>query len=322
MVSSGPPAHIVVGADTCNVPFWNVVAGENRVTAIVSDVYLNPVNDSTVVYFSTDEGTMKSHEKRTENHNGIATSVWYSGNNVDTADGIVKVIVETSGGTVTDTSWFYNTGPCAYVEIPTYTTSLYADGRSKFEALVQGWDVNHNPMPNGTAVNARANFLSAKEGNLADGCNTSSAVLEVSSAQLDQDYSMTGGNDNGVGAIDLVSYRVGFATASFPCSLLTGGASRTTSSIVGPSSIDTNKTVDLAATIKDRWSNPLGDHTLVMTATGGTITGATQETNSYGEAYGFRWRAPLTAGTHTITITDTDPRGGVVLQVNVTVAAP
>jgi hypothetical protein len=59
-----------------------------------------------------------------------------------------------------------------------------------------------------------------------------------------------------------------------------------------------------------------------MSATGGVVTGASQETNSYGEAYGFRWTAPAAAGTHTITITDTDPLGGIVLQVNVTVPAP
>lgn len=322
MVSAGPPAHIVVGADTCNVPYWNVVAGENRITAVVSDVYLNPVNDSTVVYFTTDEGTMKSHERRTENHDGIATTVWYSGNNVDTADGIVKVICETSGGTVADTSWFYNSGPCGFVEIPYYETSLLADGRSKFEAIVQGWDINHNPMMNGTPVYARANFLGVKEGTLADGCNTSTAVLEVSSGKLDQDYVMSGGNDNGVGAIDFVTYRVGFVSASFPCSLLTGGASRATSSVDGATSVEVGQTIDLSAIIKDRWGNPLGDHTLVMTATAGTVAGATQETNAYGEAYGFRWTAPAGEGTQTISITDTDPRGGIVLQLNISVTLP
>ncbi|MBK7143540.1 MAG: hypothetical protein IPH75_15865 [bacterium] len=322
MVSAGPPAHIVVGADTCNVPYWNVVAGVNRVTAVVSDVYLNPVNDSTVVYFTTDEGTMKSHEKRTENHDGIATSVWYSGNNVDTADGIVKVICETSGGTVADTSWFYNSGPCGFVEIPVYETSVLADGRSKFEVLVQGWDINHNPMPYATSVFARANLLAVQEGGLTDGCNTSSSVLEVGPVKLDQDYVMTGGNDNGVGAIDIVTYRVGFAAASFPCSLLTGPASRTASVIDGPTNVETAASIDISAIIKDRYGNPLGDHTLVMTATGGLVAGASQETNSYGEAFGFRWTAPASEGTHTISITDTDPRGGIILQLTVTVAAP
>lgn len=322
MVSAGPPAHIVVGADTCNVPYWNYVAGQNRITAVVSDVYLNPVNDSTVVYFTTDEGTMKSHEKRTENHDGIAYSVWYSGNNVDTADGIVKVICETSGGTVADTSWFYNTGTGGFVEIPIYQTSILADGRSKFEVLVQGWDINHNPMPNGTPAYARSNFLTVRDAGLTDGCNTSSAVAEVSSVKLDQDYSMAGGNDNGIGAIDLVTYRVGFATASFPCSLLTGSASRTSSSFTGPSTVAPSTSVEYAVIIQDRWGNPLGDHTLVMSATGGAVAGATQETNSYGEAYGFRWTAPATEGTYTLTITDTDPRGGITLQLSVTVPAP
>jgi len=60
-----------------------------------------------------------------------------------------------------------------------------------------------------------------------------------------------------------------------------------------------------------------------MTATGGTVLSASHETDAYGEAFGFRWRAPLTAGTQTIYITDTDPRGGgVVLSANITVNAP
>ncbi len=322
LVSAGPPAYIVMGSDTCNVPYWNTVAGTNGVLAIVSDIYLNPVNDSTVVYFSCDEGTMKSHEERTQDQNGIARSVWYSNNNVNTADGVVMIMCETSGGTVADTAFFYNSGGCGNVQIASFPSTLSADGRSKSTVTVNATDINGNLMINGTQVKAQSNFVSTQEGNLSDGCNNSSAILEVTSAKLDQDYSMTGGNDNGVGAIDIVSYRVGFVTASFPCSLLTGSASRSTSSIIGPTNVEPGNTVDLSAVIKDRWSNPLGDHTLVMSATGGVIAGGTQETNSYGEAYGFRWTAPGVAGTHTISITDTDPRGGIVLQLTVTVPAP
>ena len=61
----------------------------------------------------------------------------------------------------------------------------------------------------------------------------------------------------------------------------------------------------------------------IMTTTGGTILGATQETDSYGEAYGFKYRAPASKGTQTITVTDTDPRGGgVILTFNITVNIP
>ncbi|MGH8014943.1 MAG: hypothetical protein ACREBV_01990, partial [Candidatus Zixiibacteriota bacterium] len=79
LISAGPPAYIVVGAAECNVPYWNNVGEFVDVVAVVSDIYLNPVNDSTVVYFSTDEGTMKSFEEITQNLEGIATSSWISG---------------------------------------------------------------------------------------------------------------------------------------------------------------------------------------------------------------------------------------------------
>jgi len=265
---------------------------------------------------------MKSHEGRTRNLEGIASTKWFSGNNVDSADGIVMVICETSGGTVADTSFFYNTGYCSFVEIPDYPTSLWADGTSEAEVLVSAWDVNHNPMVNGTAVGGKADYVTVKTGTITDGCNASASIIGVVSTKLTQDFVLTGGNDNGVGAIDFVTFRVGFASASFACSLLTGYASRANSTINGPASVDTAQTVDLSVTIKDRWGNPLGDHTLFMTATGGTVTGATQETDGYGEAFGFRWTAPTTASKQTITITDTDPRGGIVLTLSVTVSAP
>ena len=48
-----------------------------------------------------------------------------------------------------------------------------------------------------------------------------------------------------------------------------------------------------------------------MTASGGTVTGATQETDAYGEANGFTWTGNV--GDYTIVVTDTDPRGGIIL---------
>ena len=323
MISSGPPAHIVVGADTCNVPYWNVVAGTNKIVAVVSDIYLNPVNDSTAVYFSCDEGTMKSHEERTQNHEGIATTVWFSGNNVPTADGKVIIRAETSGGTVSDSSFFYNSGYSASIVVDPYPTHIAADGKSKFDMVVESYDLNGNPLINGSPIKVKATFLKSQDQVLGDGCNSSSAVLEFTSATLDADYSMTGGTDDGVGAVDVIQLRSGLITRNVVCSLLTGFTFAGNSNITGASSVDTGKTVDLSATIKDRWGNPLGDHTLVMTATSGTVIGATQKTDSYGGAYGFKYRAPGTAGTQTVSITDTDPRGGgAVISLDITVNAP
>ncbi|MBU0985381.1 MAG: hypothetical protein KKA42_16020, partial [candidate division Zixibacteria bacterium] len=65
------------------------------------------------------------------------------------------------------------------------------------------------------------------------------------------------------------------------------------------------------------------DHTLQMTASGGIVTGGTQETDAYGEAFGFIWTAPGADGSYSIVVTDTDPRGGgLILTTDISVAAP
>lgn len=323
MVSSGPPAYIAVGAKECNVPYWDKVGERNEIVAVVSDTYLNPVNDSTVVYFSTDEGTMKSHEERTKDHEGIATTVWISGNNVDSADGVVAVMAETAGGTVADTSYFFNSHFPAVLGGLTVTywqTSIPADGQSYFYAVVNGVDLNGNPVISGTKLEVEARYLNVAGIIFNDGCYSSSAKGKVTSKTLDLDASLTGANDNGVGAIDAVTYsHDAGASVTVVCSLLTGNTYRGNSTINGPASASPSETVYLSVTIKDRIGNPLGDHTLNMIASGGTVFGASQETDGYGEANDFIWTAPAGAGDYTITVTDTDPRGGIVLTMTVTV---
>jgi len=324
MVSAGPPEHIVIGADTCNVPFWNIVNGRNKIVAVVSDVYLNPVNDSTVVYFSCDEGSMISHMKRTQGHEGVAYTEWISGNNVDSANGIVVIMAETSGGTVADTGIFFNSSPTQALQInPAPQTSVDASDGAKFVITVLGSDINGNFPIDGTRVTTEAKFLKTGAGILTDGCGGAWCTIELKSVALDVDYSTTGGNDNGIGAVDTVVVRSGYGSTSFAINLATGFTSRSGSIIQCPSAVDTGKTIDVNLVINDRWGNPLGDHTLNMTATGGTVMSASHETDAYGEAYGFRWRAPVTAGVQTIYITDADPRGGgIVFSANVTVNAP
>ena len=122
-------------------------------------MYLNPVNDSTVVYFSCDEGSMVSHIKRTRDHEGVAYSEWISGNNVDTADGLVVIMAETSGGTVADTSFFYNTSPTWTIEVnPAFPTSVNASDESKFVITIHGSDFNGLYPIDGIGRNDRSEF--------------------------------------------------------------------------------------------------------------------------------------------------------------------
>ncbi|RME21462.1 MAG: hypothetical protein D6800_12070 [Candidatus Zixiibacteriota bacterium] len=319
LVAAGPPAYIVVGAEKCNVPWWDGVGFMNPIVAVVSDIYHNPVNDSTVVYFSTDEGTIMSHEKRTEKGQGIATSNWIAGTNVPTADGIVKIYAETAGGTVADTSFFYNTFVTDTLIVTGMPSSMPADGQTTAIVTVTGLDFNGLPVVGGTKFEGDAVHLGVPGGTLEDGCFTSSDRVKIQSKTLKQDESLTGANDDGIGAVDIVTFWNGTAATAIPVTLTTGFAHRASSSINVQSSANAGEALPVSVTIVDRNLNPLGDHTLTLTASGGVVTGGTQETDGYGEASGFTWTAPATAGDYTLTITDTDPRGGIVLTKTVTV---
>jgi len=320
MVSAGPPAHIVVGAEECNVPYWDNVAEEVGIVAVISDIYNNPVNDSTVAYFTTDEGTMKSHEARTMELEGTVSTIWISGNNVATADGRVYIYAETAGGTVADTSMFFNTHYPDTLIVTGVPASMLADGKTKATVMVDALDLNDNPVVGGTKFKADANYLLVEGGTLENGCYGASAMVKITSATLDVDNSLTGANDDGIGAHDNVIYYSGGTAASyFTVALTTGFAYSGNSSITSVSTATLGESVSISATIRDRFGNPLGDHTLNMTASAGSVSGATQETNGYGEANGFVWTAPGAATSVTITISDTDPRGGIFLTTTINV---
>ncbi|MCH7691301.1 MAG: hypothetical protein IIA17_09695, partial [candidate division Zixibacteria bacterium] len=312
LISAGPPVYIVVGAsEVCNVPYWDVVAAEVGVVAVVSDIYLNPVNDSTVVYFSTDEGTMKSHEERTKDHEGIAHSKWISGNNVPTADGIVMVYAETAGGTVADTSFFINSHVPVNIFSNNMPASMPADNDSKVFVDVIGLDLNGNFVIGGIKLNGRAGILGVSSGVLENGCTSSEVEITINSNTLSKDKSLTGANDDGIGAIDVVTFSSpGGGSVSYNVTITTDDAYLQNCVLTAQATAFPGEIVNISVLIKDRFNNPLGDHTLIMTATAGTVANGTQETNAYGEASGFLWTAPGAATTLTISVQDTDPRGG------------
>ncbi|UCC43010.1 MAG: hypothetical protein JSU65_07610, partial [Candidatus Zixiibacteriota bacterium] len=320
LISAGPPAYIVVGAWECNVDYWDNVGMFNEVTAVVADQYMNPVNDSTVVYFTTDEGTMKSHEERTAFNEGIAKTDWISGNNIGSADGVIWVYAETAGGTVRCSSSFFNTHLADTLRITGWETNLVADGEDKFTAFMTAVDLNGNPVVGGTEFKSDANYVRTAGGTFEDGCYSSDARITVTSRTLAVDRSRSGVTDNGVGAIDYVDYWVtAGASTTMICSLLTGNAYTGTSKINGQNTAAPGEVVSFSVTIMDRWGNPLADHTVNAVASGGVIAGASQTTDSYGEASGYEWTAPLAAGDYTITCTDTDPRGLIVETLIITV---
>ena len=324
LIAAGPPEHIVIGSESLNVDYWDNVGEFVGILAVVSDVYLNPVNDSTVVYFRCDEGTMMATQNRTEGGQGIATSTWISGNNVPTADGDVWIYAETSGGTVIDSSYFLNTHSAALLVVTGWQNTLLADGQANFWATVEAYDLNGNFVIGGTTFEGQANYLTVGGGVFQDGVYSAMDDTKVTSATLDRDASLTGANDDGIGVIDYVTYTAeGGASVTLACVLLTGTTYSGSCEINGASTCQPGEQVRLSVKIGDRWNNPLGDHTLNMTASDGVVTGATQETGDYGEAFGFIWTAPAGEGDYNITVTDTDPLGGgVVLTMKIAVKAP
>ncbi|RKX29142.1 MAG: hypothetical protein DRP47_02410, partial [Candidatus Zixiibacteriota bacterium] len=316
MVSAGPPKYIATAAEFCNIGLWDYTGLKVDVVAVVSDTFHNPVNDSTLVYFSTDEGTMVSHQVRTEDLEGIAKTYWICGYPTvaePMPDGKVWVIAETAGGLVKDSTMFYNTGGPELFTVSGMPDTVWADGVSITSVQVCGWDINGNPVVDGTVFDGDAKYLLVETGAFEYLCGDAACDrVKVYSQTLMADYSTPGGNDNAIGAIDTVSYWKFGAYYSHQVVLKTGYAYSGNSLVGGNFSVNLGETAYLNVTVKDRWSNPLGDHTLVASYPGTGVAGpGTKETNSYGEAYGFSW-TPADTGSFMITITDSDPRGGLI----------
>jgi hypothetical protein len=285
-------------------------------------MYNNPVNDSTVVYWSCDEGVIQATVGRTQEHAGIVHSKWVSVGWPPSGDGVVMFWAETAGGTVADTAYFW----CSYYADTLMVTGVPAtmtlDGKSEFKVWITAEDFHDLPVVEGSGYEADANYVDVAGGEFDDGCAVAWDRTTITSTVLDIDYSTTGANDDGIGAIETLVFWAGYnAVTTFQITLQTGNAYATNCTVNGATSAGVGETLSLSATVKDRWGNPLADHTLNMTASGGVVANGTQETDAYGEAHGFQWTAPALEGDYNITITDTDPRGGITFSVKVTVSA-
>jgi len=333
MVHAGPPTYITVGSEVCNSPTWAKINDRVGIVAIVSDIYHNPVADSTVVYFTCDEGTMKAHETRTLNEEGIAGSFWISGYDDPTADGVVEIIAETNGGDLADTSYFLNTWSPIFIWFITdpasgftvFPTTINADGKEKKTYYLEARDLNMNFVKEGTVIEVEAGLLSVSGGPVQDGCLASRVKGSITSVVLEYDRSLNGTADDGIGAVDYVTANyANLVTAAIPCTLLTGPAYTPSCALEVESSLSGGGSTSFTVSIKDRWSNPLGDHTLVASVSGGgSITNGTQSTDMYGEAVGFILNAPPvidSVSQVTITVQDIDPRGNVTLSTSVSVS--
>lgn len=324
MVHAGPPSSIVIGAEVCNAPYWGWVNKRVEVVAVVCDVFNNPVADSTVVYFTCDEGCIKAHESRTMNEDGTATTWWISCGGDESADGIVEIYAETAGGTVRDSGYFINSWVPDTLWFVGFPGHINADGKSTKVFWVQARDLNRNYVSDQTEIDIESYYLNVASGVVQDGCNASIVRTFMTSVILDYDYSLSGGTDNGIGAIDLISANYkGFVNAIVPCTLLTGPAYYNGCILDVAQTVNYGTTVPISVTVKDRWGNPLGDHSLTAIVTGGgTISNPTQKSNLYGEAMGFLYTAPTdtTIKSVIVQVRDADPRGNITLTKTLTLS--
>jgi hypothetical protein len=314
VVNSGPPYTIRLGAANCNQASWEYVNVENKITAIVCDIYTNPVPDSTAVYFWTSEGCIDGYSMTGVAsmggiHPGEASVSWWSCTHIN---GRVWVYAETAGGAVKDSAMFLSTGPPVYIEILEYPSTLYAQGDEKGNITVSVYDINHNLVIGNTQVEFETQFGSIGNGGTVDGCRASIFKTKYTAAQLKKDYSPVS-PDDGIGAVAFVSVRaggMGGVSSGFTTNFLTTGTYVKSSSIDIEAEVEPGTVTPFTVVIKDRGNNPLGGHRLTLSPNGGTITGSDFVTNEYGEVSLF-YTAPGAEGTYLITVTDTDPRGGV-----------
>jgi hypothetical protein len=321
LVHAGPPARIVVAAEECNVQYWEKINETNKITALVSDVYNNPCPDSTVVYFTCDEGVILAHEARIEGEEGLAGSKWMSYGSDPSADGDVYIYAETNGGTLLDSMSFINSWIPDTVWFTDFPDSLNANSKSKGHMNAEVRDLNMNYVLDCSKMKVEGEFVTFENREDGGGCFSSGVGADIVGNILDMDYSINlsaNVDDDGIGAIDNITVRYEvLAGASRPCTLWTGKAYRDNCKLTIENPLaDYDEKVYFSVTIADRWTNPLGNHTIVAQVSDGTITGGgTTDTDEYGQVHYSMTMPAASTGVDKVTITaaDIDPRGGITL---------
>ena len=315
-ISAGPPEYISLGVNPGNIRGWDIAHARAAVSALVGDQYHNPVPDGTAVYFTVDEGTIVGYDDSgvSFTKGGFANATFFSGYPRD--DGIVEITARTKGDQVTGTTYLITSGPPAYVYFLQYPGYMKAAAGSDGDVIVRVLDVNQNFVLDGTVVRFDVDYGSiTPTGITSDGLYDSIAEATLYGAVLEADYSMPGPTDDGVGAIATLSAgsALAYGASSSVTVPFTTGASRNDRSFVTvPENIPLGATVPLYITIRDREGNPLGDHSLNLTVSAGSVDGLVV-TDGLGEAL-VTFAAPDTAAEVILTVRDFDPSyGGVVL---------
>ncbi|MBD3237493.1 MAG: hypothetical protein GF330_12375 [Candidatus Eisenbacteria bacterium] len=325
-IAAGQPAYISLGIAPLNIRGWDVVGAEADLTAIVSDVYGNPVRDGTSVYFTSDEGVVRGWDGNLGSAvtaGGIALADFLSGAPRD--DGLVEVCAETSGGEVTTCGGLITSGPPASVTFvaPAPPVYLVADGEDQCLVTVEVLDVNDNYVVEGTEVGFRIDHGEVDETALtSDGVYGSVAQANVTSEVLGADHSYSV-PDDGIGALAQLEAFAGLGGAVgdvLEVTLLTGTANRNNSLIAVETSVPVSTTIPFDIEVKDRYGNPLGGHVFSLSASGGASVSPSATSDSWGIASAL-FTAPASDTTCVITAVDEDPEygGGMMLMETVAI---
>lgn len=320
VVNAGPPFEISVGSQSCNIQSWNWVNRVNPIVAVIVDAYGNPVPKGTAVYFSTEEGSVGAYDV-TEEDGGVANVEWRSGDPQN--DGIVWLYAETSGGTVYDSVRFISSSPAASITYLSAPNSIAASFAAEAQLVLEVLDINGNFVVEVTPVDMHTDFGAVSGGLTANGCDYSLMESKFNSEAPDEDYSPVS-PDDGICAVANVVARVGAVGSSHNITLLSGPAYYKNSTIDFFGDVITSSTVPVEVVIKDRQNVPLGGHSVVLTATAGSVTGSPSITDRYGIA-SFLYTAPADtsiAKQAYLNATDNDPRGGISKAQKVTISAP
>ncbi len=327
-IAAGPPAFLSVGVENCNVLACPTVAQDNEVTALVYDVYHNPVRDGTAVYFTTNYGMVRGSGGlgSATTLGGFATGTWFTTGWPEC--GTVDVTLSTLGGGLTNTVSFIGSGypySARFVVPAVALVSVNADGATELPLRIEVLDFNGLfVLPVDvelTAVYGEVGGIEPSD----DGCSASIAKAIYTAPVLTRDFSYTlaDSSDDGLGGIDLLPVSAGFGPEGdlLQVQLLTGPASASKSVADLATSMRPSDQSYFTITVKDGWGNPLGGHRLTITATGGVIT-AEGVTDSYGVAGGLSFTAPDLPGTVYVEVRDMDPArsGNMILRKSVTIA--
>ncbi len=284
------PHHITLEANPTSLPADG--GSESDVTATVSDIYGLPVQDDTVVTFTTSLGAVASVTATTTG--GVTTGTLTAGTTAGQAT--VTAAAEGVSGTIQVT---FTSLPPHQVTLEASPTALPADGVSTATLTATVVDVHDNAVEDGTVVTFTTSL-----GDLAPVTATTTGGVTTGTLTA----GTTAGQATVTAAVEEVSGTIQVTFTSLPPHQVALEASSTTLPADGTS------TIILTATVVDVHDNAVEDGTVVTFTTSlGAVVPVTATTT--GGVATTTFTASLTPGSATVTATAGSQVGTTNIQI-------